>query len=87
MDSSIKKNSAFIKKLKQLSADNGKQLLTEAAKLNLSKVCSGGPLNNQQQMPSALASHDGRKAVAKQQQALELSASLWITDDGTLEIS
>jgi len=38
LDSSIKKNSAFIKKLKLLTADNGKQLLAEAAKLNLSKV-------------------------------------------------
>lgn len=38
LDSSIKKNGAFIKKLRQLSADNRQQLLAEAAKLNLSKV-------------------------------------------------
>lgn len=39
LDSSVKKNGTFIKKLRQLGADNGKQLLTEATKLNLSKVC------------------------------------------------
>lgn len=38
LDSSVKKNGTFIKKLRQLGADNGKQLLAEAAKLNLSKV-------------------------------------------------
>jgi hypothetical protein len=38
LDSSVKKNGTFIKKLRALGADNGKQLLAEAAKLNLSKV-------------------------------------------------
>jgi hypothetical protein len=42
LDSSIKKNGAFIKKLRSLGADNRQQLLAEAAKLNLSKVrCHG----------------------------------------------
>jgi hypothetical protein len=40
LDSSIKKNGAFIKKLRSLGADNRRQLLAEAAKLNLSKVRS-----------------------------------------------
>eukprot|EP00879_Flechtneria_rotunda_P030238 GHRR01032845.1.p1 GENE.GHRR01032845.1~~GHRR01032845.1.p1 ORF type:complete len:618 (+),score=302.18 GHRR01032845.1:303-2156(+) len=40
LDSSIKKNGAFIKKLKQLGEDNRQQLLAEAAKLNLSKYVS-----------------------------------------------
>lgn len=39
LDSSVKKNGTFIKKLRQLGSDNGKQLLAEATKLNLSKVC------------------------------------------------
>jgi hypothetical protein len=34
----VKKNSTFIKKLRQLGSDNSKQLAAEAAKLNLSKV-------------------------------------------------
>jgi hypothetical protein len=34
----VKKNGTFIKKLRALGADNGKQLALEAAKLNLSKV-------------------------------------------------
>jgi hypothetical protein len=41
LDSSIKKNGAFIKKLRALAADNRQQLLAEAAKLNLSKVRNG----------------------------------------------
>lgn len=41
LDSSVKKNGTFIKKLRQLGADNRQQLLAEAAKLNLSKVCMG----------------------------------------------
>ncbi|WIA32391.1 hypothetical protein OEZ86_003220 [Tetradesmus obliquus] len=40
LDSSIKKNGAFIKKLRGLGADNRQQLLAEAAKLNLSKYVS-----------------------------------------------
>jgi regulator of nonsense transcripts 2 len=39
LDSSIKKNAAFIKRLRQLSADSCKQLLDDIKKLNLSKVC------------------------------------------------
>lgn len=42
LDSSVKKNGTFIKKLRQLGSDNGKQLAAEAAKLNLSKVGAWG---------------------------------------------
>ncbi|KAF8071278.1 UPF2 [Scenedesmus sp. PABB004] len=40
LDSSIKKNGAFIRKLRGLSADGAAQLLAEAAKLNLSRYVS-----------------------------------------------
>jgi hypothetical protein len=42
LDASVKKNGTFIKKLRQLGADNAKQLAAEAARLNLSKVGGGG---------------------------------------------
>lgn len=38
LDSSVKKNGTFIKKLRALGCDNRQQLLAEADKLNLSKV-------------------------------------------------
>jgi hypothetical protein len=46
LDSSIKKNAAFIKKLRQLGEDNKRQILDDIKKLNLTKV-SDGSLNSQ----------------------------------------
>jgi len=40
LDSSIKKNAAFIKKLRQLGEDNKKQVLDDIKKLNLTKYVS-----------------------------------------------
>ena len=38
MDSSVKRNTGFIKKLRQLSDENAKSLMDELAKLNQSRV-------------------------------------------------